>query len=523
MKTDSSGKWLWMVAIGVIVGALGVAAYWLTEPPEPTQPTQPTPPPIIPVPEDPVPAALRRDADRLRAAAKVVQSIRVSGDVEDPWVIAARELEVDALYDNQTGPINYFYRDEHFLQLEALLRGLTPAELRCIQVERRADLLKQAADAVLKVSRELETPEALRLLAEHLWDTRHLTQTIRADNRALEAVGRFTSSWAGPAVEIINKNDAESAKRLLRESYRSSVRDALVQQGWPWDLSPALIPSVSSTIARDTNITDSERVRRADGERARVQAAAVTLREIGDQRVKIGREWRALLKQLSGDRAKEVIESFSGFLDLPVSTYERFVKDHGVLMNERIERYLTTPAGFPERRERLVSLLKGFPEDVQSKITDELDAPVDVGRGQLNPTLAPQEVNSDGFRKDLVRDLDQSMALAAVDVGLTATALILFMAPEPIFTKIAGVVFFSVDTAIEAFQVRARWQRSTMVRLASVEAVFAMVFGTDPYSQTKFANATVVVPASGQVTGAVLEAELKLFNWLKGKARSWSR
>jgi hypothetical protein len=95
------------------------------------------------------------------------------------------------------------------------------------------------------------------------------------------------------------------------------------------------------------------------------------------------------------------------------------------------------------------------------------------------------------------------------------------MAPEPLFTKIAGALLLVVDTTIEAVKVKPRWRRSTMIRLASVEAVGASAIGSSPYAEVWFADNTVALPASKQSSGVVLDAELQLWNWLRDKTSSW--
>ena len=531
MPAGSVRKIVMMVLAGVAMGGLVIGGVWLHDnklwpfdKDEITRTDEPkvTPPKTITRPlEDPVAAALARDTAKLKQLERRLAEVRVSADIEEPWVIAARELDVDALYDNQTGPINYFYRDAHFLQLESLLRGMTPAQLRCIQVERQADLLSQAAQLVLDASRDLETPEAQRFLADRLWDSRHLAATMRTDNRALESVRLWTAAWGGEADQLIDDLEEDEAKRRLRESYSSAVRVTLARQGWPWDQPPSLVAQIPARLDRDHGLADGIRAERHAAHQARVQVAAIVLREIGHQRQQLVRDWRSVLRELSGERATEVVESFSGLYDLPVSFYERLTDDSNALLGRRIDEHLTIPAGLPEARDRLVARLKDFPEEIRSKITAESDSPVDVDEGTVSPITGSEAANTDMFRAALIRDLDQSMALAAADLVLTGAAFALAMAPEPLFTKIAAAVLLAVDTTVDAVKVKPRWQRSTMIRLASVEAVGAMAIGSSSYGEARFADNAVALPGSAQNSGVILKAELQLWNWLGNKTRNW--
>jgi hypothetical protein len=518
MASVSIGRVVMVVVAGAAIGGLAAHGIWLynnKQWPFDQKGVQ------CEDPKDPICAALARDTTKLQQLERRLAEVRVSADIEEPWVIAARELEVDALYDNQTGPINYFYRDPHFLQLESLLRGMTPSQLRCIQVERQADLLSQAAQIVLDASRDLETPEAQRFLADRLWDSRHLAATMRTDNRALESVRSWTAAWGAEADQLIDDLEEDEAKRRLRESYSSAVRVTLARQGWPWDQSPSLVAQIPARLDRDHGLADGIRAERHAAHQARVQVAAIVLREIGHQRQQLVRDWRSVLRELSGKRANEVVESLSGLLALPRNLRERFTQEDKAIVLGRIDEHLTGPAGLPEARNKLLARLKSFPEQARSKITDELDSPYDAGRGKVSPIPGSEAANTDTFRAALIKDLDQSMAIAVGEGVLLVAGLVFLMAPEPLFTKIAAAFLFAVDTTIEAVKVKPRWRRSTMIRLASVEAVGASAIGSSSYGEVWFADNTVALPASEQSSGVILDSERQLWNWLRDKTRSW--
>jgi hypothetical protein len=542
MATGSDRNILWTALLGVAACGLVLGGVWRYQtkqwpfdeekPPDSPRPAEPS---DSPRPEDPVVAALARDNAKLRQLQRRLTDVRVSPDIEAPWVVAARELEVDALYDNQTGPIDRYYRDAHFLELEALLRGATPAQLRFAQVERQGDLLKQVAEIALETSRELETPEAQKALSDQLWSSNHLTDSMRTDVRALGAVGEIASRWGSEASAIIDKYKEQEAKVLLQDSYRSAVKDVLERQGWPWDMSPNLVSGGSPNLSRDPRIQDADRDRRLESERLRTQVAAITLREIGDERVEIARDWSELLRQLSGERANEFIKSFNGLYDLPKTAWEHYTDPEMSYVRERLLLYLLAPSQIPERQEALASRLAGLPERIRARVTDETDSGGDVGEASLQAQFDQVEVDSGGFRAALISDLNKSLALAAVEIALTsaeiAFALGLVVAPDPtMVTKVFAVLttlHLVVDQTWEALSARPRWARAAMVRIACSEGVASAVLGASAHSGAEFANSEsdsmVVLPAvSESAQGLVLSAELKVWNWLNNKTRHWS-
>jgi hypothetical protein len=465
-------------------------------------------------------SAYARDLERMQTANAKMRAVGVSVKDSDPWMVAAQELDVEGLYSNQTGPIDTWWRSESFLKRESLLRGMTPAELRCIQIARQADLLAQTAEVAFELSHELETAEAQRLLGDWLWSGRLLTESMQTDARANGAARDWSQAWGAEAVAAIDEDSDWQAKMRLRETYRRAVRESLARAGWPWDRrpTPLAVPSQIRPLSNEQGV--GEHARRYAAQRARAQVGAVALQVIAENRVAAAREWRALLVHISGKRVTEFRESF-GFLGLPETVWELLTNDERALIDGRMADYVTRPAGLERDRAKLNERLRSLAGQIQVRViaesTDDPRLKQYASRLQtLDPTI------DSATREKLLASIREDAVNGTVDLGVgaaeVAIMLGLFSIPEPV-SKVIGVSVGVYVIVSEALSVDPKWQSITTLRLAITEGVATAAFGRPHQWQIALEDGTVVSPKLTAEDAPVLKAELEIWSSLRSQLK----
>ncbi len=466
-------------------------------------------------------AAIDRDRQRLIAAR--AESRLDTAPAEPAWVTAARHLAVDDLYENQTGPADWFYRDADWLRVESLLRGTRPAELMCAQIIRQSDCLAKAADIALRLSRTLETPEAQRLLAEALWDERHLTQTMQSSVRAVDAVRNWSENWGKTANEIIGANAEGKAKTLLRESYGAAVRASLAAQGWPWKTGCDLMPDPESLAGPDPAIADRARAAKRHQERA--QIAAISLAVFAETQSRVAGKVEGLVRLITAQRAEDFLDSMRGPLDVALTLGDSMAIGRKKMITQRTDEFILTPIGAPRVNSEVADLLQGILQSIQARLIDEAehDSTLRLGGQPVGASaaaqLSPEIGNVNG--KLLLNLSGQllELGLAGGQLGVLVGAI---ADPEPatktvLFVLGGGLILWDLAAPFSFYQ------GSASVRCVLAERFASMWLGSPGHKKCLLPNGTLVAADQVAEVGLVLNLELGIWRELEQRVDAGER
>ena len=494
-------------------------------------------------------SAMQRDAARFReAVGRMAQITPSSAEVTKlavgPWHLdrgsqVVAKVAAASLWTTVGGPIlgglgwasvdllgEVVDPGQERLAREALLVGLAPAQLHCEQIIRQAEMLGKAAEIAFHLSRELETLEAQRALADHLWLDSHLYSAMTTDSRAYEAARRWSIRWGEKAHRGRPRGERASEQHEIQLAYRREVEAVLREQKWPWDVRPDLIPKFDARIVAPRPQRDAEWERRVAGQRMRTQVAAIVLETLAEERIRSAKAWQHLMAGISREHVLEFEHSFKGF-NLPRAVYEYYSLDQKAFIDERVRRYLTDPAGVPKAQAQLVESLGSLGKRIVARVIVEADEDARL-RASDGAARVVIDFDTSAFEEGLLTSLKVSATLAAAELAITAgevaVMLGLLAAPELVVTKVSAVLvalMLVAEFAWDEIDEAPTHRRATMLRLAVTEALSEAVFGKPAHDRIELPCGTVISPASSSARGAVLGAELVLWKWLREQTQGW--
>lgn len=509
------------IAIGVLALLVGLFVLLRPNPPLPQveTPAQPERPALT---NDPIADAVARDVSRIDAASRRLRQRDDEAAQADRLAFADVAFDAVSTYKNQTGPIDWWYRDDDFLRIEALLRGVSPAEIHLANITSEANRLIRGCDVALELIRELETPEAARTLADYLWSDHHLASTATCDVRAYDVIRLTAQSWGPLANRAIADQDRVTAELLMGQLYADQLRSALSQQGFPWQGSHRLLPAAYQSIRVDPAIQNRDGVLRA--ERLRAQVAAITLGVLAENRVRIASIVEQGLGKITCFAVEGFADSFSGLIDLPATVVDALKDGQQSTVDGRIKQYILDPADVTGMGKRVEDAIRLSPKTIAARLLDEADLdysrPSTAPTGSLNAGQAAT-TDTDAIGRELILDT----VLATTDVGLTvveaSVAAGLLATPEPFVSKALGALLVAhliVDQAWEAAKVWPRWQRLVALRFSCTDSVMSPWFGVPRRDRCAMDHGTLIVPAGEPFPGGIIQLELQLWNGMKDAA-----
>jgi hypothetical protein len=506
------------------VTTLAMAAYLAFRWWPPPAPSGPVPQPgrvVAPTEQpDPVKEALARDQTRLLQYRESLPQFNSRDFVARESRDLVREFDAPEIWENQAGPVDRFFRDDAFLALEALLHGPSPVQIQIRELMVQAQLLQSGADAAMRLTAELETPEAMRVLGDSLWSDAPLRACARQDAQVYAIIARTASDWAPLAVRAIADKKEKDAIEDLRVAYATSFQRELA--GFSVSSENPLVAALPTTLSLQRDRSYNDRGRAHAQAKARAQVAAIALRALAENRVKVLQTLDGVAAKLNASTAISFMDSFSGFKGLPKAAWDAMSDGTKKMVNDRLKQYVLNPAGVEEAQRQIRSRYTELPAVIKARITDEADHDdrIDVPKviqGHLDGGQGPA-VDEERIRKELVIDC----MLVVADVAATATEVAviagLAAAPEPVVTKmlaVAGVIVFAADMTWEAMKAYPKWQRKAGMRLSSAESVCGIWIGTPPHQRVELDAGTVVTPGSTGHDGAMLIAELDMWRALR--------
>lgn len=509
------------IAIGIMVLLVGlfVVLRQKTPVPRPETPAQTESPALT---NDPIADAVARDAGRIDAASRRLRQRDDEAAQADGLAFADVAFDAVSAYKNQTGPIDWWFRDDDFLRIEALLRGVSPAEIHCANITSEANRLIRGSDIALELIRELETPEAARALADYLWSDHHLASTATCDVRAYDVIRLAAQSWGPLANRAIADQDRVTAEQLMAQLYADQLRIALSQQGFPWQGSHRLLPAAYLSIRADPAIRNRDEVLRA--ERLRAQVAAITLGVLAENRVRIASIVEQGLGTITCSAVEGFADSFNGLIDLPATVVDALMVGQQSTVDSRIKQYILNPADVTGMGNRVEAAIRLVPKTIAARLLDEVDlddsSRSTVPTGSLNAGKAAT-TDTDAIGREMILDT----VLATTDVGLIvaegAVAAGLLATPDLLVSKVLGVlvvVHLIADQAWEAAKVWPRWQRLVALRFSCTDAVMSPWFGVPRRDRCAMDQGTLIVPAGEPFPGGIIQLEMHLWNGMKDAA-----
>lgn len=472
--------------------------------------------------------ALARDRQRMMEARDRIADFKPRD--ADPWVKASKDMAVVDMYERHTGPVDYWYRSAAWMRLEAILDGPLAAGLMCTQVTRQTERLAFAADQALQLSRELETPEAQSLLANALWDERHLIQSMQSDARALDSMRACAEAWGQPAYEIVDKmSNATAAQAALRSLMATQMADAMMQASWVWDQPCDLIPAPSSLLWPSPFIFDRTRELATEGERA--QIAAIALFTIAEYRIAAIGDLTAVLRGLTGERAYEFVTSMKGLFDVWSVLWDMMTTDQQTMVRDRANRYLIVPSGFPKACESIASRTRSLSQTVGNRLIDEAEHGSTLEPGDTAVDETGNPLSSEGsshLTEALMEDVAKDMldnALLGVDILVLTGAVV---NPEPI-TKTVLILISVALIGWDAFDAWPTYQRAAAARQQVAEGMVAAWIGSPGHGEYRLSDAedptdaTVLALSQSALPGAILNYELEFWRLLRQRVDTGER
>ena len=469
---------------------------------------------------DPIAPALARDRDRLERFAVGLSHNDRNAWIESVAPTMAAELDVAATYENQTGAIDYFYRDAEFLRVEALLRGVTAARIQIAESRRQAQDLRTGAEQALALTYELETPEALDLLERHLWSDDNLIQAGRLDPHTHRVVGDIARQWGPSAASAIDDYRESLAQMVMQQEYLAAIRTKLLLADGPFPTAIGAKLHVPGRLTRNHTFRDRDAA--LESVRAAAQVPAIALVAIADNRLVVLDALDDLAVRISGVLAMEFVDSFAGLYDTPRSLWQYARRGQESMIRGRLRETVFDPASVSHSLSVVQDRVAGLPRLVQARLLDEAERSSEArltaasGMNRIGdlPTVDGDEITD---------QLKTRALLGAADLAATAGEVVLgtslLLAPEPVISKVVGVIALAVaaaDIAWESTKVYPTYQQGAAMRSSLVNSISGAVLGIPAHPACILDPGTVVSPGvSTPTSGALLEAELALWRQLK--------